>query len=195
MVNTLWLDRGVCQIVEFNLQRKYSYLVLKMFRISEIFVNHISKLIVLKSSLLTYIVMWFFTWIFIFFVISSCSRRGVICSSCCGGGGCVISCSSCCRSGRGVGSSCSSGSCSCGGVISCVLRVVWLVWSSWWLKLDCGLVRESWLDGYMWIWWNIARWFPFCVDWWGKLNGMIWDNRSCFINWRWFDTWRLIREN
>merc|ERR1719312_62217 len=107
------------------------------------------------------IVMWFFTWIFIFYVISSCSRR--------------------CRSGRGVGSSCSSGSCSCGGVISCVLRVVWLVWSSWWLKLDCGLVWESWFDGYMWIWWNIAWWFPFSINWRFELDGIIWDNGCCFI--------------
>ena len=135
--------------------------------------------------------MWFFTWIFIFYVISSCSRRGVICSSCCGGGCCVRSCSSCCRSGRGVGSSCSSGSCSCGGVIGCVFRVVWLVWSSWWLKLDCGLVRESWLDGYMWIWWNIAWWFPFSIDWRFELDRIIWNNGCCFIFGRWFDTRRL----
>ena len=135
--------------------------------------------------------MWFFTWIFIFYVISSCSGRGVICSSSCCGGGSVSSCSCRCRSGRSVSSSCSSGSCSCGGVISCVFWVVWLVWSSWWLKLDCGLVRESWFDGYMWIWWNIAWWFPFSIDWRFELDRIIWDNGCCFILWRWFDTRRL----
>ena len=141
--------------------------------------------------------MGFFAWIFVFYIVSGCGWGCVVGSSSVGCSGCVIGCcsgsSSC---GRGcIGCSCCSRRSSSSRVISCIFWIIWLIWGSWGLKFDCGLVRETRFDGYMWIWWNIAWWFPFCVNWWSKLNRMIRYNRSCFINWRWFDTWRLNREN
>ena len=85
--------------------------------------------------------MWLFAWIFVFYVISGCGGSSIVCCGICSG----------CSVGGGRGSrsgSCSSGisrsggsvRCSGGSVISSVFGVIWLIWCSWGLKLDGGLI-------------------------------------------------------
>ena len=137
--------------------------------------------------------MRFFTWIFVFYIVSGCGRGCVVRSSSVGCSGCVIGC---CSGSSSCGGGCIGGSCcsrrgSSSRVVSCIFWIIWLVWGSWWFKFDCRLVGETRFDGYMWIWWNIAWWFPFSIDWRFELDRIVWDNGCCFIFWRWFDTRRL----
>ena len=139
--------------------------------------------------------MGFFAWIFIFRIIRCCNIRcSVICGCICCSCSIIRSCGSRCgsRSGGRVSSRWRCISCGGGCIVSCVFWVVGFVRCSWRLEFNGRLIWKTWFDGYMWIWGNITRWFPLCLNRGRKLKWVIWYYRCCLIYWRWLDTWRLF---
>ena len=132
----------------------------------------------------TYLIFGFFAWWLVGLVIRSCYIwRGVVSR----GIGCC--CGVCCSSRRGC-CSCSCVCCGCScirsgccGVVCSILWIVWCIWYRWWRIFLRWLIRKSWLDWNFWIRRNITRRLPFCLNWRGQFEGIVWYNGCCLVHW------------